>query len=171
MQSAVGSTPIHSRLKSNQLRCAMYNDKTADACRHLIERIFVVDDITEGGHEDKYLYRFRGHLRTLDSQQAYDDLAKALKPHNITPLFRKENDQQIILLVEGVVQPSKSNGWINLGLFVLTIISVMVTGAMYGLNVPFTDDPVQTMLNIIQGGWPFAISIIAILGHMNPAIT
>ncbi len=142
----------------------MINDTDAEACRHYVEKILIIDDITEGGHEDQYKYRFRGLLRDSDTEKSYDQLAKSLKSMNITPLFRKEAGRHIILLVDGALQPGKSNNLINLGLFLLTLLSVLVTGAMYGLNMPFTDDPFQTAVNILKGGWPFAISIIAILG-------
>ncbi len=164
MQSAVGSTPIHSRLDSTYIRCHMLNDSTTDAFKHLVERIFIIDDITEGGHQDGFLFRYRGQLRSSDSEKAYDELSNALKPFNITPLFRKEADRHVILLIDGVIQPGKSNNWINLGLFILTILSVLLTGAMYGLNNPFSDNPLQTAINIFSSGWPFAVSIIAILG-------
>ncbi|NMB56087.1 MAG: site-2 protease family protein [Leptolinea sp.] len=131
--------------------------------RNYVERILSIDDITTGEQKDGFLLRFRGHLRSENSEEAYSLLENQIRPFNLTPLFRKEANQHTILIVEGVPIPRQSNPWINLLLFVLTAISVLITGAMYGTDQLFTGGFWQSIKDVIYYGWPFAISMLAIL--------
>ncbi|HEX7555457.1 MAG TPA: site-2 protease family protein, partial [Leptolinea sp.] len=142
----------------------MENPASAEIYRNFVERIFVIEDVTMGSQKDGFLTRYRGHLRVDDSEQAYFQLAEQLKPFNITPLFRKEKDKQVVLLVEGVANPKESNPWVNLVLFILTLMSVLLTGAMYGMKDPFSGDIFHIVISIFQNGWPFGVSMLAILG-------
>lgn len=136
---------------------------TSEMIRRYVERIFIIDDITTGDQKDGYITRYRGHLRSADSEQAYAQLSEQLRPLGMTPLFRKENDRHIILIIEGIQNPKKSNPWINLLLFILTIFSVLLTGAMYGSDQPFTGGIWQSIISVFVNGWPFAVSMLAIL--------
>jgi membrane-associated protease RseP (regulator of RpoE activity) len=131
--------------------------------QNFINRVFFIDDITTGTAKDSFLIRYRGRLRSTDSEQAHSVLTDNLRPYNVTPLFRIENGQQTILLVESLQIPKASNPWINLLLFILTFFSVLITGAMYGVEQPFTSDVIETIINVFTKGWPFAASMLAIL--------
>jgi len=141
----------------------MENPVSSIDYRTFIDRIFVIEDVTEGSQKVGYLTRYRGHLREIDSIQAYSQLAEQLKPFNITPLFRKDGEKQSILLVDGVVTPKESNSLINLILFLLTILSVLFAGASYGLADPLPVNFMQAAGVLISKGWPFALSMMAIL--------
>jgi membrane-associated protease RseP (regulator of RpoE activity) len=141
----------------------MENPVTSNNYRTFIERIFVIDDVTEGSQNVGYLTRYRGHLRAIDSIQAYTQLAEQLKPFNITPLFRKDGDRQAILLKEGVITPKESNSSVNLILFILTVLSVLFTGAFNSLTEPLPTNILQAASILISKGWPFAVSMMAIL--------
>ena len=142
----------------------MFNqNETVDA---LVKRIFYVDDITAGTMQQGYLRRYRGHLVSTDSVQAYDQLSQALQPYHMTPLFRKDEKTQLILLIPELPEPRPVRNWINLLMFVLTIISVLISGALFtssGLTT-LPSDPLQLVLTVLETGWPFAVSLIAILG-------
>ncbi len=131
----------------------------------LVGRVMRIESTTWGTTEQKFLVCYRGNL-ILDSEIAYDQLAEALRPHQITPLFRIEDEQHTILLLEGVVEPKPSNPWVNLVLFILTVFSVLLAGALYGYSGPVSDDAVvmigYVLENLIQG-WPFAVSLLSIL--------
>lgn len=129
----------------------------------LVNRIFAVDDVTMGPAKSAYLVRYRGQLR-IDSETAYDQLSGWLKMYDVTPLFRWEQDRQTILLVPGMPKPKPSNPMINLVLAILTLISVIYTGATFSLQEPLPSDFFQAVLAIIIRGWPFGLSILAILG-------
>ncbi len=135
----------------------------SETLKELVDRFFHIEDITSGTANENFLIRYRGQLRSQDSEQAYSDLADCLRPYNLTPLFRIDNGRQTILLVEGYQTPGASNPWINLLLFVLTIFSVLVTGATYGTGQPYTGEIPGTIINIFGKGWPFAVSMLTIL--------
>lgn len=129
----------------------------------LINRVFVIEDITLGTAEANYLVRYRGQLRG-DSETTYDQLTDWLKPYHLTPLFRWDADQHVILLLPDLPQPNPSNPNINLILGILTLISVLYTGAVYNLQGELPPDLGEAIVAVISNGWPFAVSILAILG-------
>lgn len=141
----------------------MENTVLTNDYRTFVERIFVIEDVTVGGINEGYLVRYRGHLRNIDSIQAYSQLAEQLKPFEITPLFRKEGDRQVIKLVAGVLSVKDSNSRINLLLFILTVLSVLFTGAFNGLTEPLPENFFQAAVLLFNKGWPFALSMMAIL--------
>ena len=112
----------------------MENSNNKSNLDALVGCIFVIDDITAGNPEKNYIVRYRGHLRSEDSESAYDQLAAQLRPMNITPLFRIDDGRQAILLVPGRPQPKPSNPWVNLGMFILTLLSVLFVGSINALG-------------------------------------
>ena len=82
----------------------------------------------------------------------------------LTPLFRMDGGRHAILILEGTYSQKRANPIINLGLFILTIISVLISGALFGLSDPLPEGFFPAALVLIERGWPFAISLIAILG-------
>ena len=132
-----------------------------------VSRIFRIEDVTAGNPKE-WIARYRGHLlREDDSVAAYDQLADALRPYNITPLFRKEKDgKQVIFLVPSPAPPkSRAKLYVNIILFILTILSVMLMGA----DVPPEAIPengsvsIPLLLRYLFTGWPFALSMLGIL--------
>ena len=131
-----------------------------------ISKIFRVEDVTAGNPKE-WVARYRGQLLSEDTAAAYDQLADAVRPYDLTPLFRKEEGgKQLIYLVPSPV-PAKvgSRIIINVILFVLTILSVMLTGMDVPPNaIPADGSPSLTlMLRYLWTGWPFALSMLGIL--------
>ncbi len=51
---------------------------------NIVRRIFMIEDITHGKTEQGFVVRYRGHLISPDSEEAYnrlEELLKALSPH------------------------------------------------------------------------------------------
>jgi hypothetical protein len=107
-----------------------------------VRRFFRIDDITLGTMQQGYLRRYRGHLLQDDSIQAYDQLTDSLKPYALTPLFRKEDGKHILLLVPAAPEPKPAKPWINALMFVLTLISVLISGGLTNPNTNLPSDPV-----------------------------
>jgi len=131
----------------------------------IVARVFRVDEVTLGDPKKGYFLRFRGEL-IRDSVEAYDQLAAALLPYDITPLFRIEDKRQTVLLVQGTIHPKPGRAWINVLLFVLTVFSVLIAGALYGYSGPVPADflgQIWTIVTHLWVGWPFALSLLAIL--------
>jgi len=131
---------------------------------NLVRRVFRIDDITLGDANDKYLLRYRGYLLDEESEKAYDQLSELLRPHGLTPLFRWDGNRHAILLVKELPKPKKSNNTVNLVLFILTFLSVLLTGAMYGMDQRLPAGILPAALELFHMGWPFAVSMLAILG-------
>jgi membrane-associated protease RseP (regulator of RpoE activity) len=132
-----------------------------------VSRIFRIEDVT-AGEPKEWIARYRGNLlNEEDSVAAYDQLAEAMRPYNITSLFRKETGgKQLIYLVPSLPVPRLSANWlINLVLFILTILSMM----LMGVDIPaeaIPDDQTSTLMFLFQHiftGWPFALSMMGIL--------
>ena len=130
-----------------------------------VSRIFRIEDVTAGNPKE-WIVRYRGYLLNEDTIAAYDQLAEALRPYNVTPLFRKERDgKHMIFLVNSLPVPKPfSNFSINLILFVVTVFSVMLTG----VDVPreLCNDAGRQVLYMVRhifAGWPFALSMMGIL--------
>ena len=137
-----------------------------DVLTGFVSKIFRVEDVTAGNPKE-WIARYRGHLVSEDTVAAYDHLADSLRQYNLTPLFRKEEgNKQLIYLVPSPITPKSSpRVVINIILFILTIISVMLTG----IDVPPDAIPpggsmsLTFLLRYLWTGWPFALSMLGIL--------
>jgi membrane-associated protease RseP (regulator of RpoE activity) len=132
-----------------------------------VSRIFRVEDVT-AGEPKEWIARYRGHLlNDEESVAAYDQLAAAIRPYNITPLFRKEQGgKQLIYLVPSPPVPRlSSNLLISIVLFIVTFLSMM----LMGVDIPSEAIPrdesstILLLLRNILTGWPFAVSMMGIL--------
>lgn len=138
-------------------------DVRPDTVSHLVERVFAVEDVVQGSERDPFLVCYHGKLLG-DSAEAYDQLNLALKPYDLTPLFRWDANRQAIYLVQALPKPKAGATWVNILLFVLTFFSVLLAGASYNLTGPLPSSPLAAARVLIANGWPFAASLIAILG-------
>ncbi len=141
----------------------------ADIYASIVRRVFQIEDTTWGTAKEGFLIRYRGKL-LIDSEDAYDRLAESFSQYNITPLFRIIDEKQTIFLKKGIIQPKPSKVWINLVLFVLTVLSMLYAGTVYSLGGVYdgsSSPDVQTLLPYIKealgGGIAFTVSILAIL--------
>ncbi|MEK6222590.1 MAG: site-2 protease family protein, partial [Chloroflexota bacterium] len=131
----------------------------------LIEAVFEADDVTVGAREDTFIVRYRGQLKE-DSVTAYDKLAEGLKKHNLTPLFREEEGTHVILLVKGLPEPKQSKTWVNVVLFIFTLFSMLLTGALQEISAPLPSDAgaiISTLIQSLPLGLPFGLSLLGIL--------
>ncbi len=131
----------------------------------IVAKEFAISGVTYGPTQtNPYIAKFTGQLKNPDSESAYVALEAALKPFKLIPAFRMEGDQQVIILVPEIAKPKQANPRTNLILFILTVISVLFTGGLYGLDTALPQDTWQAVLAILKNGWPFAVSLLAILG-------
>jgi len=136
-----------------------------DLLSNIVSRYFRIAEVTLGDSRQGYFVRYRGEL-LLDPAEAYAQLADALRPHRITPLFRLEDGRQTIRLLHGLVQPKPGNPAVNILMFALTVVSVLFAGAMYSYSGPLPEDiPGQlwAFVTHLWTGWPFAVSLLGIL--------
>ncbi len=131
---------------------------------NLVARVFKIDDLTLGEPARGLIARYRGHLLSEDSAEAYDRLAESLRPYEITPLFRVDKGQQVVYLVPKKPDPKPARTSVNIILFILTVLSVLLAGASPASGQP--SGPVGQLIGLLQSlltGWPFAVSLLSIL--------
>jgi membrane-associated protease RseP (regulator of RpoE activity) len=133
-----------------------------DAFTPIIAQYFRIEDTLWGDSKQNFLVRYRGQLYNQDSAQAYDQLAKSLKPHFVTPLFRMEENQQVIQLMKGIIEPKPTRIWGNILFFFLTVLSVTFAGAYFFSNSEFPTS-IADWSKFMVSGLPFAISFMTIL--------
>ncbi len=138
---------------------ASYNYQTVDM---IVSRVMAVDDTTLGTDKQGYIVRYRGRILNQDTAAAYDYLSDALKSQNLTPLFRWDGSRHAILLVQGLPKVRQSDPRVNLLLGILTLASVLFAGAVY-VGVQLPSNILQAIVVIVQNGWPFGLSFLAIL--------
>ena len=130
-----------------------------------VSRVFRVEDVTSGDPQ-KWVVRYRGHLLSEDTSASYDQLADSVKSYGLTPLFRKEGNGQVIYLIKTPAIPkSNTRIYINVILFILTIISMLfVWMDIPPEAIPANGSlPLTLILKYFFSGWPFALSMMGIL--------
>lgn len=128
-----------------------------DALRRDIADLFVVEDTTLD-YPDKEHVRFRGRFR-CDPAECYDELRRRFERHGYTPVVNREDEARSALIAMPVVFDHPGSRWIiNLVLFLATIFSTLVVGAAYELG------SYDLAWRQPWHGWPFAFSILLILG-------
>lgn len=133
----------------------------SDPYTPIISRFLHIEDTTRGEEKNNYLVRYRGQLINQDSATAYEQLAQALRPLNVTPLFRMDENRHAIILVNGIIQPKPSKIWGNIVFFLLTILSVMFTGGLSSSGE--LPNSASGWFNFMLKGLPFAVALLAIL--------
>jgi membrane-associated protease RseP (regulator of RpoE activity) len=126
--------------------------------RRGIEDLFEVTDVTVPRQAQQGVIVFTGRLLMKDADRAYDRLAERWAHQDYTPILRKHGGELQLIAQPGLVKPRPANPWINLGLFVATVLSVLFIGALNEGARPFAD-PAS-----ISKGVPFAFTMLAILG-------
>ncbi len=138
--------------------------ETTEITQH-VKEIFEIKSIVTGGGKNGFRAQYRGRLIIEDSETAYDQLADAIRPMGLTPLFRVVDGEQIILVVDKRPEAKPGPIWVNILLFILTILSVMFTGATF-MDSEMTN-PFQLglggFIQYMLKGWPFALSLLGIL--------
>lgn len=125
----------------------------------------LVESITTGRKEDKWQVRYIGNLKTPEqSETTFDLIEKRAKNYKFSILLTEENNKHVLYLLDEFPSAKKSNPRTNLILFIITLISVLVTGGIFSTPTLPEEFNLQAILLIAKNGWPFAISILAILG-------
>lgn len=130
---------------------------------NIVRKVFIIDDITYGSAQQAYRVRYRGRLVASDSASSYDQLSEMVKPHGLMPLFRVEDKKEVIYLVNALPNPKPGRPLVNLIMFLLTLVSVLVSGGLTSFEGELSSQPITAAIQLIQAGWPFAVSLLAIL--------
>ncbi len=124
-----------------------------------VRQVMHVTDYTAGGTGLTYAARFRGRL-AIDSEQAYERLLPAFRQEGMALLFRVEDGQHVVLARPGIPRGRTASSRANILMFVLTVLSVLLAGELYGYTGELT---LRGLIVKLPSGLPFAISLLAIL--------
>lgn len=112
---------------------------------------------------------FRGRV-VGDTGVAFDALSREFEKMGYTATLRPLDDgMHQVMAVEGVQNEDDSNPWVNLGLFLATLVTVLFIGAanalqyaeqFQGLEVSYD---LMTILSNLHRGIPFAAALMGIL--------
>src|SRR3990172_2810864 len=136
-----------------------------DSITPLVSRYFEIQQIVPGGGRFPFVMRYSGRL-TTDSQNAHAKLSTDLEPHKLIPIFLDDGEQQVIQVVASPSKQRPSNPYINLIFFLLTLISMLIAGVLYGYEGPEPQGLgglAGLLLGNLSIGIPFAASLLAIL--------
>ncbi len=70
----------------------------------------------------------------------------------------------LLYLVDAPEKKKQPKSALNLVLFILTLVSVLITGGLYGYEGTLPQDTGAALVELIKNGWPFAVTLLAILG-------
>lgn len=135
-----------------------------EAVELAVRKVLTVQDVTQGVRNDPYVVRYRGRLISEDTEAAYDQVADALRPMNLTPLFRWDDNLHAVYVIPGKPSIKPLNPNINLMLFLFTLASVLWVGADMSLQGHLPAGLFPKIWAILSSGWPYALSMLAILG-------
>jgi membrane-associated protease RseP (regulator of RpoE activity) len=140
-----------------------YQDAAARLER-VVRRVMDVDEIRVGEDERGYAVRFAGHVRG-DSEAAFDELEPLFRQENLTLMFRPEKGKHVIMGLPGVIEPTPSNPLVNLVLLLVTLVTVLMVGALYGFEgtASSAGDLYSYAVTHLGEGVPYALSLMAIL--------
>ena len=134
----------------------------------LLARVMRIESVTWSNPKQRgWLARLRGEVLG-DTAEAYSRLEAALKPYDITPLFRpgRNGARHEVLLVPGVLRVKPSRVVWNAVLFVLTVLSVFAAGVSYAYQGPSDfhgPAALPALRQALKGGGAFTVSLLAIL--------
>lgn len=138
-----------------------------------VEDVFEIRDITcDAGFEGRKqpaqksrVLRLRGRLR-LPAEEAYKIIAPRFETLDHTVLLRRENGTDVIYALPGVVRPTPSKRWVNVALFVVTLISVLFTATVLESKARTTSEIVIYGLTHLYLGLPAAVALLVpLLAH------
>jgi hypothetical protein len=146
------------------------------AVREAIAPYFAVTDTTPDWPKPGYV-RFRGRF-LQDADACFDAVRALFEAQGFTPMVREENGRLALIGTPGVYAASPTQWGINLVLFLATVASTMLAGALYngafdGVAAGATGffdlyggifRAVLQDWTLILSGWPFSLSILLILG-------
>jgi membrane-associated protease RseP (regulator of RpoE activity) len=123
-----------------------------------LDGLMTVTETTRLSNETKPAVQFAGHLAPGDPDAHFEAIVQRFERLGYTPLLSQDDGRHVLRAMPVVANHEKTGRpWVNVVLFILTLISVLFLGALHE-NVDIIANPLQ-----IWRGWPFALTIMGIL--------
>jgi len=141
----------------------MIEEVNIEALDAIVGRIFAFNQRNLGNEKQRFVLQYYGQLLDPDSARAYDQLSSEVSSFNLIPRFFEEGGKQVINLERPLPISKPFNPRINLIFFILTLISVLIAGGLFSFEGNLPSDLLQAISVLMMNGWPFALSLLAIL--------
>ena len=116
-------------------------------------------------NQKQKVLRLAGRL-ILPAEEAHTIIASRFKDLGYTAMMRREKEMDVIYALPGVMHPSPSKKWVNLLLFVATVISVLFTGAVVESEAETLIELLIYGLTHLHLGIPAAVALLVpLLAH------
>jgi membrane-associated protease RseP (regulator of RpoE activity) len=108
---------------------------------------------------------FRGHL-ALDADQTFPLLKERFAELGYTPLLRRQDEFDIVVAIRHVFKPKKTHWIVNLILFLLTVCTTTIMGALMEQGDLLVQNPRLLFQKpaLVLSGVPASLTIMGILG-------
>jgi hypothetical protein len=135
-----------------------------DQFTRIVSQHLVIDQYRLGTSQEGHIVHYTGTL-IGPSEPAYDSLAVALEPYQVTPLFRQDDHRHIIILKAGIDPPETPEIRLNIILFFITFFSILISGIIStpGLETIELSAIWEHFKNNFSQSLGFAISLFSIL--------
>jgi membrane-associated protease RseP (regulator of RpoE activity) len=110
---------------------------------------------------------FSGQL-LRDADSAFATLRERFQPLGYTPLLQRQGDGEVVIAQQGVITAQPTRLWINVVLFVATVLATLLTGAANEIaQTGMTLDTMMTAMlrhpALLLTGLPFSLTLMSIL--------
>jgi Zn-dependent protease len=127
-------------------------------------------DIERYAWDERGALTLRGHL-SGPARTVYRAIRSRLEALGFTPFLRRSEGRDELIAVPGVIVHRPARVWLPVVLFLATILTVLMTGALYERREPITSE--AELLRVLIGmlrrpaellpGLPFAATLLGIL--------
>lgn len=132
--------------------------------KSLLEPLFSINSFMLGSERHGFILQLRGIPLENDSILFYEKVAKILNPFQYSAVFETDKENFTLTIIPTPTRRSKMKPSVNLALFLITLVSVLFTGGVMNTQQALPSDLFSAIREIIANGWPFALSLLAILG-------
>ncbi|MHB1357205.1 MAG: site-2 protease family protein [Anaerolineae bacterium] len=131
----------------------------------LLAGIFEIRDVTFGEQNGQAI-RVRGRF-LFPTDEAFTRLAPRCRMVGRTLTFRREKQEDVIVILNGVVRPTSNNTWLPVVLAILTVLSVVISYILVWENPSLTWATITASLPraLLFAGSLLAILVAHELGH------
>ncbi len=127
-----------------------------DRLRASLRQFMVIEEVKVLSNDAKPPVQFTGHLLEGDEEAVFDEIVHRFAELGYTPLLTLVDGEHRLQAIPAVPDGKTGKPWINYLLFGLTLLSTLFVGA-------FHENVIPSRLADIWRGWPFALTLLAIL--------
>jgi membrane-associated protease RseP (regulator of RpoE activity) len=127
-----------------------------DKLRAALHALMDIEEVRVLSNAEKPPVQFAGHLVEGDQEVIFEEIVQRFTALGYTPLLTMAEGEHRLQAIPAVADRKTGRPWVNILLFVLTLLSTLYIGAFHENVIP------ERPQDILKG-WPFALTLLAIL--------